>query len=199
MYSKSSLQPIFGSILVTLFLLSLSSGAFAAGGNSGGHRHKAEAGGQGHHDHVQGFKIGEPGKASEVGRTIEVTMRDNRYSPELILVKKGETVRFIIKNKGEFVHEFNIGTTKMHTKHQNEMMVMVEHGVLEHDKINFASMKMDIGGGKTMEHNDPNSALLEPRKSAEILWKFDRSGSFEFACNVPGHYESGMVGGIKVE
>ena len=125
-------------------------------------------------------------------------MTDNRYLPEKITVKKGETIRFVMKNKGEFVHEFNIGTAKMHKAHQKEMMMMVEHGALEPDKINHAMMKMDMGGGKSMEHNDPNSALLEPKKSGEIIWKFDTDAKLEFACNVPGHYESGMVGKISI-
>lgn len=166
--------------------LSVSTGAMAAGKHGGGHGHGG------------GANIGKPGKAADVSRTITVTMTDNRYSPEKIEVKKGETIRFVVKNKGEFVHEFNIGTAKMHARHQKEMMTMMEHGVLEPDKINHAKMKMDMGGGKTMEHNDPNSTLLEPKKSAEIIWKFSSDAKLEFACNVPGHYESGMVGKFSV-
>ena len=184
--------------LVTAILaltLSVATGALAAGKHSGGHGHGNTTGGHGHGGKAN---IGKPGTSSEVTRTITVTMTDNRYSPEKIEVKKGETIRFVMKNKGEFVHEFNIGTAKMHKAHQKEMMMMVEHGVLEPDKINHDRMKMDMGGGKTMEHNDPNSALLEPKKSAEIIWKFDTDAELEFACNVPGHYESGMVGKISI-
>ena len=169
---------------VLALTLSVSTGALAAGKHGGGHDHTAN--------------IGKPGKASEVNRTITVTMTENRYSPEKIEVRKGQTIRFVVKNKGEFVHEFNIGTAKMHKAHQKEMMMMVEHGVLEPDKIDRARMKMDMGGGKTMEHNDPNSALVEPKKSAEIIWKFDTDATLEFACNIPGHYESGMVGKISI-
>jgi uncharacterized cupredoxin-like copper-binding protein len=168
--------------------LSLSTGALAAGKHGGGH-----GGG-----HGQRADIGKPGKATDVSRTVTVTMTDNRYSPENIEVKKGETIRFVVENKGEFVHEFNIGTARMHQAHQKEMMMMMEHGVLEPDKINHDKMKMDMGGGKTMEHNDPNSALVEPKKSAEIIWKFSSATKLEFACNVPGHYESGMVGKISI-
>ena len=175
--------------------LSVSTGALAAGKHSGGHGHGEASKGHGHGGSVN---IGKPGNASEVTRTLTITMTDNRYSPENIEVKKGETVRFVMKNKGEFVHEFNIGTAKMHKAHRKEMMMMVEHGVLEPDRINHERMKMDMGGGKTMEHNDPNSALLEPKKSAEIIWMFDTNAKLEFACNVPGHYESGMVGVISI-
>ena len=174
--------------IAALIALSSTPGVQAAGEHSGGHGHSG-----GH-----AAAIGEPGKAADVTRTIEITMTDNRYSPEKISVKKGETVRFVIKNKGELVHEFNIGTPKMHAAHQKEMEMMVEHGVLEADKINHARMKMDMGGGKTMEHNDPNSALLEPGKSGEIIWKFTKNSELEFACNVPGHYDAGMVGKLRI-
>jgi len=71
---------------------------------------------------------------------------------------------------------------------------MVDHGALEADKINHAKMKMDMGGGKTMMHNDPNSILLEPGKTGEVIWKFSNASKIEFACNVPGHYDAGMMG-----
>ena len=179
--------------------LSVSTGAMAAGNHSGGHGHGQASGGHGGgHGHGGSANIGKPGTAADVSRTITVTMTDNRYSPENIEVKRGETIRFVLKNEGEFVHEFNIGTAKMHKAHQKEMMIMMEQGVLEPDRINHAKMKMDMGGGKTMEHSDPNSALLEPNKSGEIVWKFGSDARLEFACNVPGHYEAGMVGKISV-
>jgi uncharacterized cupredoxin-like copper-binding protein len=197
MRRSENTNPICKSILAAAvaLTLSVSTGALAAGKHGGGHGHgghmdKASGG------HGAGSEIGQPGKKSEATRTITITMTDNLYTPEKITVKKGETVRFVVNNKGEFVHEFNIGTAKMHKAHQKEMMMMVEHGVLEPDKINHAKMKMDMGGGKTMEHNDPSSVLMEPGKSAEMIWKFDKAGKLGFACNVPGHYESGMVGNI---
>ena len=69
--------------------------------------------------------IGEKGKLSEVNRTIEIKMYDNYFEPSKIIVKKGETIKFIVKNYGELVHEFNIATKEMHIKHQPEMMKMV--------------------------------------------------------------------------
>jgi len=157
----------------------------AAGSHSDGHGHGTK------------MDIGEPGKFSDATRTIEIKMYDNYYEPEEVSVNSGETVRFVVKNIGEFVHEFNIATTKMHAAHQKEMMMMVERGALEIDKINHAMMKMNMGGGKTMEHNDPNSVLLEPGKSGELIWKFTKASALEFACNVPGHYDSGMMGKVR--
>ena len=103
----------------------------------------------------------------------------------------------MIVNDGEFVHEFNIGTADMHAEHQEEMMMMMDHGVLEADKINRERMQMDMGDGQTMAHDDPNSVLLEPGETAEVIWKFADPVELEFACNVPGHYESGMAGNFE--
>ena len=179
--------------------LSLSAGAFAAGKHSGGHGSGGHHASGGHgHGHAHSNAAGEPGKKADVTRTLEIDMTENRYSNEKINVKAGETIRFVIRNKGELVHEFNIGTPSMHKAHQKEMMMMVDHGVLEADRINHEKMKMKMPDGSTMEHNDPNSALLEPGKSQEIIWKFSKAGTFEFACNVPGHYDAGMVGEFTV-
>jgi uncharacterized cupredoxin-like copper-binding protein len=60
-------------------------------------------------------------------------------------------------------------------------------------------MKMDMGNGMTMEHDDPNSVLLEPGQTAEIIWTFPADAELEFACNVPGHYESGMMGKVRLK
>ena len=140
-------------LLVAGVAFSMSAGAFAAGVHGGGH----------------GASSGEPGKASEVARTITVEMYDNYYEPEEITVKPGETVRFVVENKGNLVHEFNVGTPDMHKAHQEEMMMMVEHGVIQGGKLNQDMMNMDMGNGKAMKHDDPNSVLLEPGQSKEVI------------------------------
>ena len=171
------------TLIVTMSLtLLFSGGVLAAGSHSDKHSNAA----------------GEQGKTQDVVRTIDMVMTDNRYAPETIRVTTGETVLFIVRNKGELVHEFNIGTPDAHKEHQKEMMVMLDKGVLEGDRINHDRMKMKMSDGSTMEHNDTNSVLLEPGKRQEMIWKFSKSGKFQFACNVPGHYEAGMVGDITV-
>jgi len=132
-------------------------------------------------------------------RTIEVEMRDNYFEPEAITVARGESIRFVIRNEGQFVHEFNIGTAAKHVQHQAEMQMMVDHGVLEADRINRDMMSMDMGNGHTMSHDHANSVLLEPGESGEIIWTFESDQNLEFACNVPGHYDAGMVGVIDVD
>jgi uncharacterized cupredoxin-like copper-binding protein len=115
-------------------------------------------------------------------------------------VEAGETVRFVVTNAGDLVHEFIIGTAAMHAEHQDEMQMMVEHGVLKADHIDRqAAQHMQATMGHGM-HDEPNSLLLEPGKTAEIAWSFpsDASVDLEFACNVPGHYDAGMQGEIEL-
>ncbi|MBK1886210.1 cupredoxin domain-containing protein [Marinobacter sp. DY40_1A1] len=168
---------------VAAVAISMPLAALGAGTHGGGHGHSA--------------KSGEPGKASDVSRSITVEMYDNYYEPEAIEVKPGETVRFLVQNKGQLVHEFNIGTPDMHEAHQKEMMMMVEHGAIQGGKLNHDMMEMDMGHGKSMKHDDPNSVLLEPGESQEIIWTFSEKGNIEFACNVPGHYQAGMYGEVN--
>ena len=141
--------------------------------------------------------FGMPGKASQASRTIEITMLDNYYEPEDLDIANGETIRFAIKNAGDLVHEFSIADAASHAKHAPMMEMMVDHGVLEADKINHdVAKQMQASMGHGM-HNEPNSVLLEPGQSGEIIWTFpdtiSHAGEIEIACNVPGHYDGGMV------
>ena len=141
--------------------------------------------------------IGEKGKLSEVSRTIEIKMYDNYYEPKEIKIKKGETIKFIVHNYGELVHEFNIATKEMHIKHQPEMMKMVENEILLADRIDKKKMKKMAKKNHSMGHSHSNSVLLEPNQSAELIWKFSTDTNLEAACNVPGHYEVGMIAKIN--
>ena len=116
------------------------------------------------------------GERREARRTIEVGMFDAmRFTPARIDVKLGETVRFVVHNRGKAMHEFVIGTRA---------------GNLEHAEL----MKKHPG----MEHDEPWMAHVEPGKTGQIVWQFNRAGEFEFACLVAGHYDAGMKGVIRV-
>jgi len=177
-----SIKSAFTLSVITLAFTLAATQLQAAGNHAGGH----------------GTKIGDPGKATEVTRTVNISMKDNFFEPDGLSLKEGETVRFIVKNMGEFVHEFTIATAAMHKEHAPEMMMMVEHGVLEPDRINREAAKaMQATMGHGM-HDEANSLLLEPGKSGEIIWRFSSHAKLEFACNVPGHYDAGMMGEIKL-
>ncbi|MBI5716322.1 MAG: cupredoxin family protein [Burkholderiales bacterium] len=116
---------------------------------------------------------GEP-KAAK--RVIQVGMTDNmRFTPDRIEVRQGETVRFVIRNSGQVMHEFVLGTKPD----------LDEHAAL-------------MAKFPNMEHDEPYMAHVGPGKVGEIVWHFNRAGDFDFACLIAGHYQAGMVGKIKV-
>ena len=140
--------------------------------------------------------IGIKGNEANVDRVITVLMYDNYFEPNLIKVKKNETIKFLVENKGELVHEFNIATREMHLKHQPEMMKMAENEILLVDKIDKQKMKEMSKKNPSMAHSHANSVLLSPGAKGQIIWKFSNFVDIEAACNVPGHYDVGMIAKI---
>ncbi len=120
--------------------------------------------------------IGMPGNPGEVTRSIEVEMSDSmRFKPDSISVKRGETIRFIVRNTGSLEHEMVLGTINELKEHAERMRKVPEMG-----------------------HDDPNMVSVEPGKTGELIWHFTGDGTFDFACLEPGHFEAGMVGKILV-
>ena len=145
------------------------------------------------------MKIGSKGKESEVSRVIKVVMYDNYYEPSSFQIKSGETIKFEVENAGELVHEFNIANKMMHKKHQPEMEKMVENEILFADSIDKVKMKKMAKMDKSMGHSHSNSVLLEPKQKGDIIWKFENAVNIEVACNVPGHYQAGMIAKVNIK
>ena len=145
------------------------------------------------------MKIGSLGKESEVSRVIKVIMYDNYYEPSSFQINAGETIKFEVENAGELVHEFNIANKMMHIKHQPEMEKMVENEILFADSIDKDKMKKMAKMDKSMGHSHSNSVLLEPKQKGDIIWKFDIAVNIEVACNVPGHYQAGMIAKVNIK
>ena len=143
--------------------------------------------------------IGSLGKVEEVNRTIKVIMYDNYYEPSNFNIKSGETIKFEVVNAGELVHEFNIANAMMHKKHQPEMEKMVENEILLADSIDKDKMKKMAKMDKAMGHSHSNSVLLEPKEKGDIVWKFEDAMNIEIACNVPGHYQVGMIAKVDIK
>ncbi|WP_433739600.1 copper-resistant cuproprotein CopI [Pseudomonas putida] len=145
------------------------------------------------------YDFGQPAPAAKANRSVEVVMGDMSFTPKAIDIKAGETVRFVLVNKGQLLHEFNIGDAAMHAKHQQEMLQMQQSGMLTPTgmkAMDHSAMGHDMKSG--MKHDDPNSVLVEPGKTAELTWTFSKATNLEFACNIPGHYQAGMVGKLTV-
>ena len=120
--------------------------------------------------------LGKPGDPGKVTRSVAVEMNDTmRFKPASIRVKRGETIRFVVRNTGKQKHEMVLGTIKELKEHAELMRKFPE-----------------------MEHADPNQVSVEPGKTGELVWNFTKAGTFDFACLVPGHFEAGMVGKVRV-
>ena len=144
------------------------------------------------------MKIGSKGNLNDVNRVVKVVMYDNYYEPSSFRIKAGETIKFELVNAGELVHEFNIANKMMHMKHQPQMEKMVENEILFADSIDKNKMKKMAKIDKSMGHSHINSVLLEPKQKGDIIWKFDNAVNIEIACNVPGHYQVGMMAKVDI-
>ena len=145
------------------------------------------------------MKIGSKGNESDISRTIKVVMYDNYYEPSSFQINAGETIKFEVENAGELVHEFNIANKMMHMKHQPEMEKMVDNEILFADSIDKNKMKKMAKIDKSMGHSHSNSVLLEPKQKGNIIWRFDNAVNIEVACNVPGHYQAGMIAKVNIK
>ena len=160
-------------LLLTIALAS----SFAAPGFAGEAAHGNKSG-----DTHGEMKIGMPGDAAAVDRTVEIDMVETDDGEMLFKggdldFKEGDTVRFVVRNEGELDHEFILDSQKKNAAHKNEMADM---------------------SGMNMGHNEPNRIRLAPGEDAEIIWTFANNGTFEAACLIPGHYESGMFREVSV-
>jgi uncharacterized cupredoxin-like copper-binding protein len=121
-------------------------------------------------------EYGSPGNAKEVTRVVELSLRDTmRIEPGRLSVKQGETLRLRIRNKGAVAHEFVLGTQKEILEHRDMMRTM-----------------------PTMKNDEANAVSVAPGSTAELVWRFDKPGTFLYACLIPGHWEAGMQGTVTV-
>ncbi|HEX6000413.1 MAG TPA: cupredoxin family protein [Hyphomicrobiaceae bacterium] len=139
----------------------------AHGGHRGGHA-------------ARSFEAGEPGDAAKPFRTIEIVMKEGdgsmSFAPDRVEARKGEQIKFVIRNEGQLEHELLIDSFAKNQEHKAEMEKHPD-----------------------MDHDEPNGTRLKPAARKELIWRFARAGTFEFACLIPGHYEAGMKGVIVVQ
>jgi uncharacterized cupredoxin-like copper-binding protein len=157
--------------VVTFFLLlAAGSGLALAHGDERGAKAKTAV-------EAEQKPFGIAGDSSRVSRTVTMGMSDQmRFTPAALEVKRGDTVRFVLHNKGKVLHEMVIGT----------MDELKEHAAL-------------MRKFPTMEHDAPYMAHVKPGATQEIVWQFNRPGEFNYACLVAGHFEAGMVGKVTVK
>ena len=158
--------------LITLALLALGSTCAAAHGDA------MHASAKKPYDpaKVEERTFGHEGNPKKVNRVIRLEMSDAfRFTPAEVTVKRGETIRFVVGNGGQQLHEMVLGTAEELKEHAELMRKFPE-----------------------MEHADANMAHVAPGAHGDLVWQFTRRGEYPFACLIPGHYEAGMVGTVVV-
>jgi uncharacterized cupredoxin-like copper-binding protein len=171
------LQPRRFVALSAAALLALAGAAYGPTAMSRASAHGEHSAHDGHS--ARSFEAGEPGDPAKPFRTVEIVMTDGAgtmsYAPDRIEARKGEQLKFVIRNDGQVDHEILIDSVANNQKHKAEMEKSPD-----------------------MDHEEPNGARLKPAGRKELIWRFTRSGTFEYACLLPGHYETGMKGVIVV-
>lgn len=125
---------------------------------------------------VEERAFGREGNPKKLSRTVKLDMSDAmRFTPSDIVIQRGETVKFVVSNKGRQLHEMVLGTPQELKEHAELMKKF-----------------------PTMEHADANMAHVQPGDRGEIVWQFTKAGEYQFACLIPGHFEAGMVGKVVV-
>lgn len=131
------------------------------------------------HGHAE-FSAGQPGDPKKPARILQVVTREGdgkmMFIPDRLEIRRGEQVRFKIRNNGALEHEFVLATTAENLKHAEQMKKNPE-----------------------MEHDDPNAVRIAPTKVNEMIWRFTKAGTYEYGCLIPGHREAGMIGTIIVK
>ena len=169
MMKPTNLKSALGTAFFTLAIGAASSSALA---HSESHDKPKAAAPLSSEEHA----FGKQGDLKKAARTIVIDMNDMmRFGPSDITVKQGETIKFVVNNNGKIMHEMVIGT----------LTELKKHGEL---------MKKHPG----MEHDEPYMTHVSPGKKQEMVWQFTQTGEFHYACLLPGHFEAGMVGKIKV-
>lgn len=126
---------------------------------------------------VEERAFGREGDPKKVSRTIKVDMSDAfRFTPSDVVIRRGETVKFVVSNNGRQLHEMVLGTPQELKEHAELMKKFPD-----------------------MEHADANMAHVKPGAKGEIVWQFTQAGEYQFACLIPGHFEAGMVGRLVVK
>ena len=121
--------------------------------------------------------FGRAGDPTTVTRTVSIGMDDRmRFYPAEVIVKKGETIRFVVRNRGKLLHEMVLGTDEELRKH--------------------AELMRKFPG---MEHDDAHMVHVKPGAKGDVVWTFDKEGEFGFACLIAGHFEAGMSGKVVVK
>jgi uncharacterized cupredoxin-like copper-binding protein len=101
-------------------------------------------------------------------RTVDVDMRDTAYSPDRLTIRRGETIRFVFRNRGKVAHDAVLGNEKAQAEHE-----------------------MEMSSGSGMHHGGGDAVTVDPGRTGTLTHTF-RGGDLLIGCHELGHYAAGM-------
>jgi uncharacterized cupredoxin-like copper-binding protein len=121
--------------------------------------------------------VGMPAMGAKPTKVVHVILSDDmtiKFKKE-VDIDTNDVVQFVVMNTGKIDHEFSIGSATEQVEHREMMKKMGSHG-----------------------HDSDSTVTVKPGKAKQLLWHFHGDKNVEFACNIPGHAEAGMVKSVSL-
>lgn len=104
--------------------------------------------------------------------TVTLDIDYSRFTPEVITVRRGTAVTFVVRNGDPINHELIVGDDEVHTRHAD--------------------------GTEASHRPVPGEVSVGPGETSRTTYVFDTPGPVLFACHLPGHFDYGMQGTVRV-
>jgi uncharacterized cupredoxin-like copper-binding protein len=122
-------------------------------------------------------EVGMPATGAKPDKVVHVLLSDDMKITfkNKVDIEPNDVVQFVVMNTGKIDHEFSIGSASEQLEHREMMKNMGNHA-----------------------HDSGSTVTVKPGKAKQMLWHFHGDNNVEFACNIPGHAEAGMVKSITL-
>ncbi|MDL5027304.1 copper-resistant cuproprotein CopI [Vibrio gigantis] len=122
-------------------------------------------------------EVGMPATGAKPDKVVHVLLSDDMKITfkNKVDIEPNDVVQFVVMNTGKIDHEFSIGSASEQLEHREMMKNMGNHA-----------------------HDSGSTVTVKPGKAKQLLWHFHGDNNVEFACNIPGHAEAGMLKKIEL-
>ncbi|CAH7365244.1 Copper-binding protein [Vibrio chagasii] len=122
-------------------------------------------------------EAGMPATGAKPDKVVHVLLSDDMKITfkNKVNIEPNDVVQFVVMNTGKVDHEFSIGSSEEQLEHREMMKNMGNHA-----------------------HDSGSTVTVKPGKAKQMLWHFHGDNHVEFACNIPGHAEAGMVKSVTL-
>ncbi len=104
--------------------------------------------------------------------TVTLTIRHSRFVPSSLAARPGSTVRIVVRNLDPIAHELIVGDQAVQDVHER--------------------------GTETHHGERPGEVSVGAGATAETTYTFPASGPILLGCHLPGHWDYGMRGTVRV-